>query len=150
MPPLWNSPSLGTFRTAETRFGTLLVVLFGWLLPASLLIVAPLFLVVWRAWDKEPVAMWRAAFCLTIFATAMLVLPFSPLYFGMDFPFRVAEAPGEGWLQFAGWILTPWINLALVAELPLLPLAIATTIHSRWFGSERKSDETRDAARGDS
>ena len=146
MKPLWNAPSLGTLRAGPQQAVTFVVLVGGWLVLLALLILAPLRPIVGSAWGKQPRRVWRSAVCASIGFAILLVVPWSPLFVGFGVPFalpvvapiteattleemqRIVDAESQAMMYSP---LIQWIDFSIVAEAALLPLVIATTVHTR-------------------
>jgi hypothetical protein len=133
--PLWNAPSFGTFRAREQRPLVFLIVALSPLLLIPLLILAPLILVLRSVWQKQPSLLWRGAAILSVALSGALVLPLSPLFVGHDVPLLVRAIPIEEDTTYLQLIrpLAPFVNIGLIAELPLIPLALCAAIHTMYL-----------------
>jgi hypothetical protein len=143
---LWNAPSLGTLRAGPQRLVTFVLVAMSWLGFVFFIILAPLWPVVQSAWRKQPRRVWRAAVLGSMGLALLLLIPWSPLFVPFGVPFAlptVPPIPADATMEDRGRIwdaenraiiyspLIQWINSSLIAEVALLPLVIATVVHTR-------------------
>jgi hypothetical protein len=129
MKPLVHVPSLGTLRAGPQWAIVFIVVVLSPFALVSLLILAPILPLLSSVHRKRPVWAWRTALFGSLAASLLLVLPVSPLFIGHDRPFR--EPPLEHQVGFEAFVI-PWINVAFIFEIPLLPLLAASAVHSIW------------------
>jgi hypothetical protein len=139
MKPLWNAPSLGTLRAGSALAVVFLIVTFGWLFVAALIVVAPLGIVLRAAWRKRPYVVWRAAVLVSLAASLLIVVPNSPVSLSDRIYISFSERPAELVLLSPGPQLAMWTALVVLAELPLLPLLVATTIHTHYSHRQTRS-----------
>ena len=64
--------------------------------------------------------------------SAALVLPQSPIFVGHNIPFSLEEASpqGDSNLMQMMRLITPFVNIAIVAEIPWLPLLFCSAVHT--------------------
>ena len=107
-----------------------IVFVFVWLGPLALIslaILAPLFPVLANTYRKEPTQAWRTALVASLAASLLLVMPNSPFFVGYDRPFGVPPIEKQSGAEA---FVFPWVNAAIIAELPLLPLLVVSAVHS--------------------
>ncbi|MGC3966176.1 MAG: hypothetical protein QM775_02025 [Pirellulales bacterium] len=143
MKPLWNAPSLGTFRAGEARVVIFLIVVFQPLVLVPLFVLAPLRTSLAAAWRKEPRHVWRCAVTMSMITALLLTIPISPLCVGANWPFPVtAKTVEEEFVSSLGFFT--YLNIALTIELALLPVVIASAVHTAWFSRKPQLPKVAD------
>ena len=135
MKPLWNAPSWGTIRGGNALAFTFLLIVIG---PAPLFMLIgflPLIPVVRSAWLKQPKQAWRTFVVVSFTAATLFAMPSSPWFAAGAFPFAPPppfEPTELQWWEDDASMLNRTarmlVNVLVVTQLTLLPLAIATTI----------------------
>jgi len=128
MKPLIDLPSGGTLRAGpQWVIVFLIVALFGPIVIVSLLVLSPVLPALAGIYRKKPAWVWRTALAACLTASIFLIAK-SPLYGDGYASIEISDDPHG----YKTALATP-IILAIIAEIPLLPLIVASVIHSEWL-----------------